>query len=212
MKRGLLLFALSTALVGWVVLAAPPPKPGPPVLAPAAKPMPGPKPAAASSTPPVDNSRPEPSAVYGYVTVVDPASGQHYISDPNATPSERGTGLSFPKQVVFRRTADPSQTFTLNHPAPGGTYYRTPPAAVWYSVPFLQDASAGDLPVFNYRDGKVHYDPAKWRFLRLDMGPVEWNEMTDAGVSSHVSVAVSPTAQISDFPDFSSSLVYGPSR
>lgn len=195
-------------------LAAQQPQPSRP-LPPSAKVtprMPGsaPAPAATPAPQPVDNSKPEPSALYGYVTVADPNTGQHYISDPRATPSQRGSGLSFPIHVVFRGTSNPSQIFTRDWNS-GTAYYRNPPVAVWYSIPLMQDSAAGDYPVINYRDFKLHYDPAKWRFLRLDVGPVGWQEMSDTGVFTNVSVPVNHVAPIADFPDFNGSLS-GPSR
>jgi len=216
MKKAIVLFALFLMVAGWVTMEAQQPKPVTGVqLPPSAKPLPpgvkpGPAPSSTPSGPPVDNSRPEPSALYGYVTVIDPTSNQRYIGDPNATPSQRGSGLSFPMHVVFRRTMDSSQTFTRDWPT-GTSYYRNPPVAVWYSIPLMTDSTAGDYPVVNYRDNKLHYDPAKWRFLRLEMGPVGWQEMSDTGVTTNVSVPVRPVAQLGDLPDFNGSLS-GPAR
>ena len=76
----------------------------------------------------------------------------------------------------------------------------------------MQDSAAGDYPIVNARDAKLHYDPAKWRYLRLELESMGWQEMSDTGAITRVSVPMSPTAPIGDFPDFSSSLVYGPSR
>lgn len=220
MKPGTLLCALTMAVAGWVTVAAQPPKPGSPSLVPqSAKPLPpGFKASAAPSTPPatppsgppVDNSRPEPSALYGYVTVIDPATGQRYIADPNATASQRGSGLSFDRYVTFRRTANPSQTYTWTQTA-GTAFYRFPPVAVWYCIQLMQDSTAGDLPVFNVRDNKLHYDPAKWRYKSLDMGTVQWQDTSDSGAATSVQVSVRPVAPIGDFPDFNGS-VAGPPR
>lgn len=211
-----MLFAMLLMVAGWLTLQAQQSRPVTSVQLPASvKPLPpgakpGPAPSSGPSAPPVDNSRPEPSALYGYVTVIDPATNQRYIADPNATASQRGGGLSFPMHVVFRRTADASQTFTRDWSS-GASYYRNPPVAVWFCIPLMQDSMAGDYPVVNYRDAKLHYDPAKWRFLRLDMGPVGWQEMSDTGSTTNVSVPVRPVAQFADLPDFNASLS-GPAR
>jgi hypothetical protein len=213
MKRALQYSALTVIVSLCALLAAQQPQPSRP-LPPSVKitpRVPGSTPAAAATpAPQVDNSKPEPSALYGYVTVVDPNTGQHYVADPRATASQRGSGLTFPIHVVFRGTNNPSQTFTRDWPQ-GTAYYRNPPAAVWYSIPLMQDSAAGDYPVVNYRDFKLHYDPAKWRFLRLEMGPVGWQEMSDTGVTTNVSVPVNPVAPIADFPDFGGS-ISGPGR
>ncbi len=149
----------------------------------------------------VDNSRPEPSGVYGYISVVDPATNRRYVSDPRANASARGSGLSFPVYVVFRGTNNPSQTTRIQWPS-GFAYYRNPPQAVWYSFGFMQDSSAGNNPAFNYRDGKLHYDPAKWRFLRIETDGIHWQEMADNGAFTDVTVPVSAVPPIADFPDF----------
>ena len=79
MKKGTVPFALCLVL-GWMAMegqqlkaAVVSAKPLPPGLKPSLAPR-----SSSSSTPsgpPVDNSRPEPSALYGYVTVIDPATG-----------------------------------------------------------------------------------------------------------------------------------------
>lgn len=181
-----------------------------PVVPPSAKSVPSATASVPNSKAAVDNSKAEPSGIYGYITVVDPSSGRHYVGDTNATASERGSGLQFDFHVIFRGTTDPTQTFDLRLTR-GAAYYRNPPAAVWYSIPFMQDAAAGDSPMQNYRDGKVHYNPARWRFLRLDVPAIGWTQMTDAGVTTPVSVPMTAVPPIADFPDFAGALT-GPSR
>lgn len=163
-----------------------------------------------ASTPVPDNSQPEPSAIYGYVTVVDPSTGQKYIGDPNGTPSSRGSGLTFPIHVVFRRTTDVSRTFTRDWPQGTAYYGGNPPRAVWYHIGMTQDPAAGDYPTVNYRDVTIHYDPARWRFLRVEMDPVGWQELSaDGGHNNNVEVPVSQVPIIAEFPDFHGS-VEGP--
>lgn len=212
MRKAILFFAMLLLVASWVTLEAQQPKPSTSVPLPSVlKPLPPGAPhSTGPSTPPIDNSRPEPSALYGYVTVIDPATNQRYIADPNATPSQRGSGLSFPMHVIFRRTNNGSQTFTRDWVS-GTAFYRNPPVAVWYCIPLMQDAAAGDYPVVNYRDAKLHYDPAKWRFLCLEVGPVGWQEMSDTGTTTAVSVPVQPVATLTDLPDFNGSIT-GPVR
>jgi hypothetical protein len=159
-----------------------------------------------------DNSKPEPSAVYGYVTVVDPNSGRHYVGCQTCSLSERGSGLSFNITVVFRGTMDASQTSSVIG-ASGGVYYGNPPQAVWYCIPFVQDSAVGAYPLFSRTEFKVRYDPAKWRFLRIDVDPVGWQEPQSDSIDATITdvrVPVHRAATFADLPDFHGS-IYGPS-
>ena len=151
-----------------------------------------------------DNSKPEPSGVYGYVAVVDPNSGRHYVGCQSCSPSERGTGLSFNITVVFRGTMDASQTWSVIG-ASGGAYYGNPPQAVWYCIKFQQDSAAGAYPLFSRTEFKIRYDPAKWRFLRIDMDPLRWQEPQSDSIDATITdirVPVHRAATFSDLPDF----------
>jgi hypothetical protein len=152
--------------------------------------------------PAVDNSAPEPSALYGYITLTDPASGQHYLGDQNGPP--RGLGLTLRSFIVFRRTANPSQTFTLaRSDIAVARWYRNPSVAGWYWISLMQDATAGDTPVYFTSDKKVHYDPTKWRFKNIEMGPLSWMEIANTGATTMLNQDISPVAPIGEFPNFS---------
>src|SRR5579885_2848586 len=166
-------------------------------------------PAAKASNVP-DNSKPEPSGVYGYITVIDPTNGHKYAG-PGGPSS--GTGLAFPANVVFRRKLDITQTYTVNFESFGCSYYGNPPVACWYVFRFTQDNDTVSVP-FNGTDNTIHYNPNQWRFLRVEMGPLRWDEQQSLSASAppvHVTVPIAQAnSPFSDLPDFHASF-YGPS-
>jgi hypothetical protein len=74
----------------------------------------------------------------------------------------------------------------------------------------MQDSNAGDSPEMNFRDAKIHYDPTRWRFLRVEMDPFPLIEYDKNAVRTGTTmVPTQQVAQISEFPDFAGS-PYGP--
>jgi hypothetical protein len=173
------------------------------------RPQPKITPGAAPASPVPDNSKPEPAGVYGYITVIDPTDGHKWVPWDRAA---GGTGLSFHIKIIFRKKLDATQTTSIEG-ASGAPYFSTTHLALWYAVEFFQDAAAGSYPIRG-DDFKIHYDPQQWRFVRVEMDPIDVDLRTSMSIDAtrtHYHIPLSPTnLPFSEFPDFRGSR-YGPS-
>jgi len=161
-------------------------------------------------------SKGEPSALYGYVTVNDPATRLHYIGDPNASTFATFTGqMSLETYIKFSPVDGKQKEYFLKF-YPGYTAYRGPrqnpgniPSALWYYIPLVMVANTTSMgpyqfPLYNESEKKVYYDPGKWHFAWIGVASIKWPETDKFGETNPIRpVQLLPQpVPIADLPDF----------
>jgi hypothetical protein len=166
--------------------------------------------------PPVpDNSKPEPSDLYGYITVLDPATDTHYFGNPNDpyfanAPGKPSGAMVATLFVIFRGTADPSQRYELPLTHPMSAYrgnLHNPgdiPTALWYSIHMVMDSHPGGYPTYPPMNNTIYYDSTKWRYLSVELRRFGWQEPAQTFGSTAYSETVDFHAvpPISGLPEF----------
>jgi len=109
---------------------------------------------------------PDPSAVFGYFSFVDPATGELHV--PYSTAYGAPSAIGYPSyNVQFRSRVNPSQTFDVRHDANAGlSQYNGPsgaPIALSYHITLNADRRAGN-PTGQVR---ITYNPDQWCFWTI---------------------------------------------
>lgn len=147
---------------------------------------------------------PEPSRVYGYVSLVDPDTGRnHLLLNYDYAPPVTSIVLYW-MTFVFQRTTDVAQTYEVRVQG-GFRAVGDPPKAFLYDVRMVHDRGASGYPfsVFSAGANEMYYNPDMWRFDRVVPGNFQGRvKIVDAvGAVSYDTVVVPLTQRSVPFDD-----------
>lgn len=142
---------------------------------------------------------PEPSRVYGYISLVDPGTGQEHLIMDNSFNPPMVNGYPDYVQVVFQAGANRTQVNFLSGDGLG--WVGTPPRALLFNFILVQDrAETGNprtvdeglirTPVpglgdCEHRAYSIHYNPDLWSFAGVEVGPYIYSDPAGTITRSH---------------------------
>lgn len=151
-------------------------------------------------------SNPEPSRVYGYVSLVDPDTGaNHLVLDYDYAPPETSIALQR-RTFVFEGASNASQAFQVELSG-GLERIGDPPKAYRYNVRMVQDRGQSGNPFSVLVGGafELRYNPDVWHFVRVVPGSLYGRvKRVDAGggvTYDYVTIPVTARSVPFDDPD-----------
>jgi hypothetical protein len=146
---------------------------------------------------------PEPSRVYGYISLVDPrTSEKHLILNRDYDPPVVN---GFPAwHVVFRNLETNALHRVTFSSGAGLNTYRVPAVAWLYYVPLVQDRSETSptprrVERAGYHRYLIRYNPDLWRYSDVEMGPYEYRP---AGAALTIRERIPLRRRATPFPEF----------